>query len=72
MNTIYKNDWLEIFENEGTYTIRYDSGDIGGTVIERAITQEEAIRAQESAEAITEILNKYDNIELFGEDYMNR
>ncbi len=72
MKTIYKNDWLEILEHEGTYTIRYDSGDIGGKIRETEVTEEEAMRAQESDNAAYWVIIHHQNIEEFGEDYMNR
>ena len=72
MTSIYKNDWLEIFEHDGAYMIRYDSGDIGGTLIERIITKEEAIRMQESVEAADMVIWHHKNIERLGEDYMER
>ncbi len=69
---IYKDDSMEIFEHNGIYTIRYDSGDHFGTIREIEVTEEEAMRAQESEEAAERIIIHHQNIELFGEDYMNR
>lgn len=72
MITIYKNYWMEIFKDRAMYIIRYNTGDHFNRTKERIVTEEEAMRAQESDDAAMEILDKYDNIELFGEDYMIR
>ncbi len=69
---IYKDDSMEIFEHNGIYTIRYDSGDHFGTIREIEVTEEEAMRAQESEDAAYWVIIHRRNIERLGEDYMNR
>ncbi len=72
MITIFKNGYMEILKDESRYVIRYDSGDIGGTIREVEVTEEEAIRAQESDDAAYWVIIHHRNIERLGEDYMNR
>lgn len=72
MTIIYKNGWMEIFECDGKYFIRYDSGDHFGRIRELEVTKEDALRAQEGDEAAYWVLTHYENVEQFGEEEMNR
>ena len=72
MNTIFKNDWMEIYTCNNAYFIKYNSGDLINSIREIEVSEEDAKRAQESGEAAYHIILHYDNIAMYGEDYLER
>ncbi len=72
MELIFSGYGVEIHKQEGRYFLTFDAGGIVDEYKTFEITQDEAMRAQESGEDADWVINHYKNIERLGEDYMNR
>ncbi len=72
MELIFSGYGVEIHKQEERYFLTFDAGGIVDEYKTFEITQDEAMRAQESGEDADRIIIHHRNIEDFGEDYMNR
>ena len=64
METIFKNDWLEISKENDNYKILYNSGDHADSINEVEVTEEDAILAQQGDIDAEKIIIKYQNIKM--------
>lgn len=67
MEVIYEKDWMQIFNNDEQYIIRYNSGDLMNSMRDISVTKADALKAQESDQMAYEIILKYQNLEQFPE-----
>ncbi len=72
MELIFSGYGVEIHKQEERYFLTFDAGEIVDEYKTFEISQEEAVRAQQSGEDAYRIIIHHQNVELFGEDYMNR
>ena len=56
MELIFSGFGIEIIKREGRFFVKYDSGEIVSNVIEKEITEDEAIKAQKSEKDAYEML----------------
>lgn len=56
MELVFSGFGIEIIKKEGKFFVKYDSGEIVSKVIEKEITEEEAIKAQKSEKDAYEML----------------
>lgn len=72
MEVVYKTDWMEILKDEEKYYIRYDSGELVSRILKIEVSEEDAKKAQKSEEAAYRVILHYQNMAMFGEDYLER
>ena len=72
MELIFRYYWMEIFKDEDKYVIRYDSGDLFGTIAEIVVSEQDAILAQVNEKEAEKVILHYMNIASYGEDYLER
>lgn len=63
METVYKNDWMQIFKKGEQYIIQYNSGDLINSVKEIEVSKSDAIKAKESDQSAYEVIIKYQNLQ---------
>ncbi len=56
MELIFSGYGIEIIKRDGRFVVRYDSGEIVSNIIEKEITEDEAIKAQKSEKDAYEML----------------
>ena len=64
METLFKNDWLQINKENNSYRILYNSGDLINSVKEIEVSREDALLAQRSDSDAENVIVKYQNIEM--------
>ncbi|PQQ65693.1 hypothetical protein [Acetivibrio saccincola] len=56
MELVFSGFGIEIIKREGKFFVRYDSGETVSNMIEKEITEDEAIKAQKSEKDAYEVL----------------
>ena len=65
MEMVYKNDWMQIIKESEQYIIQYNSGDLINSIEEIAVSESDAVKAQENEQSAYEIIIKYQNLQNF-------
>jgi hypothetical protein len=66
--SICKYNDIEIFKDGEQYSLVYDGGGFAIIMKGILISEEDAIRAQKSEDEACQVIIKYQNIEVFGEE----
>lgn len=72
MELIFNEYDVKIHRDNERFFLTYDAGHIIEEYKTIEITKDEALRAQENSKAAYLVIIHHQNVERFGEDYMNR
>jgi hypothetical protein len=62
MSMLYKTHYIIIFERDGKYFLRHDSGEIASRMLELEVSKEDAYKAMENEDAAYQVIIRNEDI----------